>query len=204
MLRTACIGAVLAVSSIATADLVIDDAAGTILDITAAVGAGASTAYLVIDFGYTGGDSHAFAFNFDGDASVHDAFSALAEGGFTYLFDDFGEWGLFVNNLGWSDDLGDPSNYWAHSLATPDGSGSVNWIDAATGVDTTMLADGLLSGWYNGFNDDYTAITPTLPVTTVPGPSVLVIMGLGLIPCRRRPMRARASDSVRCKRPPSK
>jgi MYXO-CTERM domain-containing protein len=56
----------------------------------------------------------------------------------------------------------------------------VDWSDAWSAVDTTELSDGLISGWYNGFNDDYSAITPTLPLTAIPGPAtvaVLVLLG---------------------------
>ena len=68
----AIIGAVQAVTSTASADLVIDEANGLMLDVTATAGTGSSTAYFVFDFEYTGGDSWAFAYNFDGDATAHE------------------------------------------------------------------------------------------------------------------------------------
>lgn len=186
MYRTACIAAALAITATAHADLIIDETAGTILDVTASAGTGSSTAFFVIDFEHTGGGTWAFAYSFDGDATAHEAFTAFADIGLTYAFDDFGEWGLFVNNFAWSDDAGDASNYWAHTLATPDGSGSVDWSEAMSSVDTTWLQDGLLSGWYNGFNDDYSAITPTLPLTTVPAAPALALLGLAGARHRRR------------------
>jgi hypothetical protein len=168
------------------ADLVIDEANGLVLDVTATAGTGTSTAYFVLDFAYTNGESIALAYNFNGDASAHDAFLAFGDIGLVYTFDDFGGWGLFVNNFAWGDNVGDASNYWAHSLASPDGSGVVHWSDAFSSVDTTPLTDGFLSGWYNGFNDDFSAIPPALPLITVPGPSVLALVGLGLCTSRRR------------------
>lgn len=186
MQHLACIGAALAIATTAAADLVIDESIGSVLDVTATVGNGESTAYFVIDFGYTNGDSYAFAYNFDGSATAHDAFMAFADIGLSYQFDDFGEWGYFVNNFAYGNDIGDPGNYWAHSLATPDGSGVVDWSDAGSSVDTTALTDGLLSGWYNGFNEDYSAIVPTLPLTTVPVPGTIALLGIALCSNRRR------------------
>jgi len=182
----AVIGTVAAITSVTAADLIIDQANGLMLDVTATAGTGSSTAYFVIDFDYTDGDTWAFEFNFDGDATAHDAFIAFGDLGLAYLFDDYGEWGVFASNFAWGDDVGDVDNYWAHSLATPDGSGVVNWSDAMSSVDTTPLTDGLLSGWFNGFNDDYSAIVPTLPLTSVPGPGVLALLGLSLCVRRRR------------------
>jgi hypothetical protein len=182
----AIIGAVTAITFVTTADLVIDDANGLILDVTTTTGTGSSTAYFVIDFNFTGGDSYAFAYSFDGDATAHDAFLAFGDLGLSYIFDDYGEWGIFANNFAWDGDIGDVDNYWAHSLATPDGSGVVDWSDAMSSVDTTSLTDGLLSGWYNGFNEDYSAIVPTLPLTAVPAPGVLALFGLSLCVRRRR------------------
>jgi len=174
-----------ALSSITAADLVIDEANGLVLDITATAGTGSSTAYFVIDFSYTGGDGWAFAYNFDGDATAHEAFLAFGNIGLSYTFDDYGEWGIFANNFAWTGDSGDVYNYWAHSIATPDGSGVVNWSDAMSSVDTTVLTDGFLSGWYNGFNDDFSAIVPTLPLTTVPAPGAIALLAMGLCHARR-------------------
>ena len=83
-------------------------------------------------------------------------------------------------------DSGDQSNYWAHSLATPTGSGIVDWTAAGGGVDAELLTDGLISGWYNGFNDDFSVINPTLPLTNVPAPAGLAVVGLALVGTRRR------------------
>ncbi|MCH2136269.1 MAG: hypothetical protein MK101_06760 [Phycisphaerales bacterium] len=185
MLRIFCIAATAAMSTPAIADLVIDESTGATLDLTASAGSGEFTAYVVIDFEHTGGGSFAFSYSFDGEATVHDALFALVDQGLDYAFDDFGEWGIFAVNFGWGGAVGDAQNYWAHSLVTPDGSGTVDWSDAMSSVDTTWLSDGLLSGWYNGFNDDYSAITPSLPLT-VPTPGAIGLIGLLVIGSRRR------------------
>mgnify|MGYP001159521945 CR=1 FL=1 len=170
----------------AHADLVIDQAQGLVLDVTAAIGEGTSTAYAVIDFGATGGSSWALAYSWNGDATGHDMLSAFQTHlSLDYDWTDWGS-GYFVDNFSFAGDVGDPANYWAHSLATPDGSGTVDWADAWSGVETTALSDGLLSGWYNGFNEDFSAITPTLPLTTIPAPSAAVLLLLGLKGRRRR------------------
>ena len=187
MRRIAFIGATLAMStSLAGADLIIDEAAGTILDVTASTGTGASTAYFVFDFQYTDGLSWALAYQFDGDATAQDALLAFMDIGLTYTFDDYGEWGIFASNFGWGPDIGDAANYWAHSWAQPQGDGNVDWAGAMTSVDTTTLSDGFVSGWYNGFTDDYQAIPPTLPITVVPAPGALLLAGLAAGLRRRR------------------
>ena len=49
--------AVFAFTATASAELVIDSAMGTSLDVSHAVGSGDLTSYMVIDFGATGGES---------------------------------------------------------------------------------------------------------------------------------------------------
>ncbi|MDP6478757.1 MAG: hypothetical protein QGI75_01800 [Phycisphaerales bacterium] len=169
--------AIAALAATASADLLIDD--GVILDVTATVGTGEFTSYAVIDFAATGGTSHAFAYQWSGEATAHDMLLAVGDSGLVYDWTDWGN-GIFADNFAWNGDVGEWSYFWAHSLASPEGNGIVDWSDAWTSVDTTWLSDGLISGWYNGFNDDYSAITPTLPLTAIPGPAtvaVLVLLG---------------------------
>ena len=35
-----------------------------------------------------------------------------------------------------------------------------------------------IAGWYNGFNDDYSAIPPTLPLTAIPNPATMTVFML--------------------------
>ena len=167
--------ALLAITSLASADLLIDE--GLVLDVTATIGTGDFTSYTVIDFAATGGQSWAFAYQWSGESTTHDMLQALGAAGLTYEWTDWGT-GIFADNFGWSGDTGDAGLYWAHSLATPAGDGVVDWSDAWSAVDATALSDGLISGWYNGFNDDYSAITPTLPITAIPGPATMVVLML--------------------------
>ena len=67
------------------------------------------------------------------------------------------------------------------------GAGPFRHLGAAGGgVDAELLTDGLISGWYNGFNDDFSVINPTLPLTNVPAPAGLAVVGLALVGARRR------------------
>ena len=166
-----------AIAATASADLLIDE--GVILDITATIGTGQFTSYAVIDFAATGGTSHAFAYQWSDETTTHDMLLALSDVGLIYDWTDWGS-GIFADNFAWNDQSGDPSYFWAHSLATPAGDGIVDWSDAWSAADGTALSDGLISGWHNGFNDDYSAIPPTLPLTAIPNPAtVAVFMLLG-------------------------
>ena len=174
---------VLAVTSITSADLIIDD--GIMLDISVTIGSGDFTSYTVIDFAATGGASYALAYQWSGDGTTHDMLQALDDAGLTYDWTDWGT-GIFTDNFSWNGETGDPGLFWAHSLTSPAGDGVVEWTDAWSAVDATALSDGLISGWYNGFNDDYSAITPTLPLATIPGPVTIAVLMLAGVGGRRR------------------
>ena len=167
----------------ASADLLIDET--HVLDITATVGTGDNTSYAVIDFAATGGDSYAFAYNWSDEATTHDMLLAIAGAGVTYEWTDWGS-GIFADNFAFENTAGDAGLYWAHSTASPSGDGTVAWADAWSSVDATMLSDGLVSGWYNGFNDDYSAIPPSLPLSTIPAPGALTLLAFSGACSRRR------------------
>ncbi|MDP7070126.1 MAG: hypothetical protein QF561_02120 [Phycisphaerales bacterium] len=167
----------------ASADLLIDE--GDMLDITATVGIGDYTSYAVIDFAATGGASVAFEYHWSDSATAHDMLLALAGAGLSYDWTDWGS-GIFADNFAFDGDAGDTSFYWAHSTASPAGDGMVHWTDAWSSVDATMLGDGLVSGWYNGFNEDYSAIPPSLPLTAIPAPATVVLLGMACLGGRRR------------------
>ena len=169
------------------ADLIIDEEQGLALDVTAWAGEGENTSYFVVDFEATGGSSYAFGYQWSGTETVLDMINNLtSETAFQAEMTSFGDFGIFIDNFAYLSDSGDQSNYWAHSLATPTGSGIVDWTAAGGGVDAELLTDGLISGWYNGFNDDFSVINPTLPLTNVPAPAGLAVVGLALVDTRRR------------------
>lgn len=154
------------------------------LDITASIGTGSQTAYSVIDFEATGGGSFAFAYSWDGDASVHDMLLALEEVGLAYEWTDWG-FGIFADNFMWQDFAGDMDLYWAHSLSTVIGD-ETTWSDAWSSADQEVLVDGMISGWYNGFNEDFSAIPPSLPLAAIPGPSTVALLLICAHTRRRR------------------
>ena len=182
-----CLLGSLAIISSVHADLIIDEDQGLALDVTAWAGEGENTSYFVVDFEATGGSSYAFGYQWSGTETVLDMINSLtSETVFQAEMTSFGDFGIFIDNFAYLSDSGDQSNYWAHSLATPTGSGIVDWTAAGGGVDAELLTDGLISGWYNGFNDDFSVINPTLPLTNVPAPAGLAVVGLALVGTRRR------------------
>ncbi|MBG84962.1 MAG: hypothetical protein CMJ40_10530 [Phycisphaerae bacterium] len=187
---TVCLAAILAGISSANADLIIDDSQGLALDVTSWVGEGENTSYFVVDFEATGGTSYAFGYQWSGTETVLDMINSLsAETVFEAEMTSFGDFGTFIDNFSFMSESGDPDNYWAHSLATPTGSGIIDWTAAGGGVESEFLSDGLISGWYNGFNEDFSVINPSLPLIQVPAPAGLSVIGLVLIGSRRRRVR---------------
>ena len=164
---------VLLFASRGTADLV--------LDITSSVGSGDQTAYAVLDFSATESPAYAFAYSWTGEASVHDMLLALQTTGLGY---EWTAWGtaIFADNFSYGDASGDASFYWAHSIGTVT-DGGPDWYSASAGVESTPLFSGMISGWYNGFNDDFSTIPPELPL--IPAPASLFML-MPLLMARRR------------------
>ena len=178
---------ILACSNTVMADLVIDEDQGLVLDVLSWTGEGQNASYLVVDFEATGGDTHAFGYLWDDTGTVLDMLEAVSS--VTELVaetTDYGAWGTFLDNFTFGDEAGDPANYWSHSLANPDGSGTVDWFESTGSVDVELLTNGGISGWYNGFTEDYETIPPSLPLTYVPAPGLLALFGLMAVQQRRR------------------
>ncbi|MCH2133456.1 MAG: PEP-CTERM sorting domain-containing protein [Phycisphaerales bacterium] len=174
-------------STVAVADLVIDEDQGLVLDVTSWTGTGTNTSYLVLDFEATGGDSYALGFRWDDTATVLDMFDSFTSNlGLLVELTTYDGYGTFVDNFSWGSESGDAMQYWTHSMSNPDGSGDVSWTDAYLGVESQLLSDGMISGWYNGYNEDYSAIPPSLPLATVPAPGVLALAGLFAMGTSRR------------------
>ncbi|MDP7029472.1 MAG: hypothetical protein QF733_04545 [Phycisphaerales bacterium] len=173
------IAGVAASASAASADLIFD------IPDWSQVGSGEHTAYVVIDFTATNYPVYAWSYSWDGDASVHDMLLAIeADAGLMYDWTDWGS-GIFVNNFAYGSPAGDPDLYWSHALGTVQGNGP-DWSDAVAGTDLTPITNGMISGWYNGFNEDFSAIPPDLTSVLVPAPSALVALLLGCSMGRQR------------------
>ena len=177
-MRISCMLGAALVASTAVASADID------LEITCSIGSGDNTAYAVIDFSATTYPVYAFSYSWDGSATVHDMLLALNVEGLGYDWTDWGS-GIYIDNFSYGSPAGNPDYYWAHSLGTVT-DGGPNWADAMLGVNMIELSDGFISGWYNGFNDDFSAIPPTLPLATVPAPSGVAVMFLAFARHRRR------------------
>lgn len=177
----------LALASVAHADLVIDSASGTSLDVSHSVGSGDLTSYMVIDFGATGGDSVAFSYSWSGPTTPtsNDMIEAIVAAGFlSWEYTDY-SFGRAVDNFSYGDMSGDASFFWGLSLGDVVDPG-VEWAGSPVGVSDNLLSNNSLEGWYNGFNDDFSTIPPALPLVPAPG----VMTGLLLAAGRSRRRRA--------------
>jgi len=178
-LRFCSIGLSLTIASTASADLMFD------IPEWHQVGSGSNTAYVVIDFSATNYPTYAWSYAWDGDATVHDMLLALdSAAGLMYDWTDWGS-GIFVNNFAYGSPAGDPDLYWSHSLGDVFG-GDPNWTDAAAGTNYTSISNGSISGWYNGFNEDYSAIPPSLEGLLIPAPASIALAAICGIGSRRR------------------
>ncbi|HCD29886.1 MAG TPA: hypothetical protein DEQ73_04695 [Phycisphaerales bacterium] len=185
MIRTTFAAAALAVVSTANADLVIDSALGTTLDVSHSVGSGDLTSYMVIDFGATGGDSVAFSYSWSGPtmATSNDMIEAIVAAGFlSWEYTDY-SFGRAVDNFSYGDMTGDANFFWGLSLGDVVDPG-VEWVGSPVGLSDNLLSNNSLEGWYNGFNEDYSTIPPALPL--VPAPGVMTALMLVAGQSRRR------------------
>ena len=185
------VAALLASASAVQADLFIDSANNEILDITATVGTGANTSYLIVDFAATGGDTYAFAYGWDDvlapaePLTSHDMLLEVAiETAFGASISS-SAFGAFVNNFLYANDVGNPDNFWSFSLGDVIDPG-VQWTSPAFGIDDRQLADGSLDGWYNGFTDDFDSIPPMIPTVQIPGPAGVMMFAAALLVGRPR------------------
>lgn len=182
--------AVLAPAAAANASIVIDSGDplnpddDLLLDLTASVGTGLFSSYLVVDFAATGGDTYAFEWRWNpgDDARGFTMISAIVEG--TDLAADIGGedgvgFGIWINNfvLPTEDEIGDPANFWAYWNAdAEDIDPGVDWSFAEVGASGRILDNGSIDGWYNGFDGSM----PSVPV--IPAPSALAALaGFGLL-----------------------
>ena len=118
-------------------------------------GSGGNTSYAYIDFEASGASSIVLAYSYEGDKSVHDMFLAsmdTLEDNFTYEYSEINDVGIFVDNFTWNANSGVDGGYWSHAIAEkPIGDSSYLWTEVMTPVDQTMLQDGSVTAWYNGF-----------------------------------------------------
>lgn len=172
--------ALFALTATASADLVIDSALGTSLDVSHAVGSGDLTSYMVIDFGATGGESVAFSYSWSGPTTPtsNDMIEAIVDEGFlSWEYTEFAGFGRAIDNFTYGDMTGDQSLFWGLSLGEVVDPG-VSWEGSPVGISTNLLGNNSIDGWYNGFNEDFSTIPPALPLVPAPGVlTALVLVG---------------------------
>jgi len=167
----------------AHADLIINSNTNEILDVEYTAGEGENTSYLVVDFGATGGGAFGFAYNWSFSATGLDMLQAIDVGGPLEVQLDDSDFGQFVVNFSFNDDLGDPGAFWAYHTAEPeDIDPGVDWTFSSIGIEDRVLQDGSLDGWYNGFD----GIEPDVPTVVIPAPASIGLLGMVFITRRRR------------------
>jgi hypothetical protein len=171
-------------------DLVIDVENDLRLDVEYFVGSGDNVSYLIVDFGFTGGDSYAFGYlwNDGDDARGFTMLEAVASEMNGLMLDFIGMdgvgFGVLIDNFEYPPfaEVGDPANFWAYynAEAADVGGGTIDWAFASAGASARSLQDGSIDGWYNGFDG-------TLPeVPAIPAPATTLAFAALLLGGRRR------------------
>ena len=171
---------------------------GTWVEIEYWSGSGDSKAVCVIDFG--GGDSYAFGYLWTGAATAWDMVQAMdAPGGLgmEYTMWNFGTaedpvWAPAIDSFTY--DTHTAISDWETSFLGYWGSqDGVSWTPHMVGVAGRSLADGCWDGW--SLEDPTISYDPlNAPVTPVPEPATIGLMGMGLL-CLLRRGRRRAAGS---------
>jgi len=143
---------------------------GIDLNIEYWAGTGSNEAVMIVDFLATGGQSYAFGYRWDGQATGYDMVQAVAAAGaLDYLATDYGSMGVFIDNFFYDTEAGNPDYYWSYWVGTAD-DGTVQWVSPSVGMSSRPLSDGDFDGWYNGFDG-------TQP--RVPEPASVLLLGAG-------------------------
>lgn len=185
--------------------------AGVDLEIDATVGSGANRTVLVVDWDSFGGPyasaSHAFLYQWDGEATVLDLLTALQDSAVFTFTTGFG--GGFLNNIAYTDTDGDthtnpvdgnwelasgtnPLGAWeGFDLSNPD------WDFSVLGIDQELLVDGQFEGINAVFfdpNNNFERVGTALTVPIVPEPGTAALVACGALLFSRRARRAGALD----------
>ena len=192
VLRVGCVAAALTLAGMAQADLLPGYAAGTPTPTS-------QTSFLVLDFGFIGGDSYLFEYHYEDNptdpASGEDLLLALdAAGDLTVnhqFFDLGGPLSIFVDGFSFAGQAATPGfggpqgESWSYWVADEPPINSSNWTSPIIGATSRLLTNGSYDGWtLNVFNETND------PPTTVPEPGtagiILLIGSAGLAYRRRR------------------
>jgi hypothetical protein len=154
-------------------------------------GSGSNQTVVVVDF--APGNTYAFGYRWDGNATGWDALAAVDAAGTLDVSSDLSWWNKYQSH--WVTDLAYPGGVegsgstWGYYLSS-DGN---TWNESMLGVDGEALVDGGFQGWSWCDYDYYTWAhlrAPTTPfVDASPEPAtltVLLVAGAGLAARRRR------------------
>ena len=148
-------------------------------------GTGSNHAIIAVDFDF----EHYFLFTYywDGDATGWDALNGIdLAGGLEVEATDWGEWGMFVDNLSYSDaakhNYGEGSNTgWAYYVGDNE-----NWSLYGNGVSFRPLSDGDWDSWvWTNYDASWHAVRGP-GEQPVPEPSTLALLALGAPFIKRR------------------
>ncbi|MHC4156528.1 MAG: PEP-CTERM sorting domain-containing protein [Planctomycetota bacterium] len=148
-------------------------------------GSGDNEATIAVDFDL--GNYFLFTYRWDGDATGWDALSAIDQAGSLAVeATDFGEWGMFVDDLdypgGLEYDYGEGINTgWSYCIGDNE-----SWSSSPVGVSFYPLSDGEWNSWvWTNYDESW------MPVRgpgeqPIPEPGTLALLGLGVLLVRKR------------------
>lgn len=172
-------GLIFVFAVVSSAGATVIDFDGLLVEIEYWAGSGSNEAVVVIDFGT---DSYAFGYKWDGGTTYgKDLMDAVAgAGSFGYT-----ESGGFLNTISYDTysnvgENGWPADWWSYFTST-DGQ---SWALADVGFALRELSDGDWDGWAHQTTADWPPAH--LPVTPIPEPAAIALLGLGALLLRKR------------------
>jgi hypothetical protein len=157
-------------------------------DMEYTAGSGSNEATIVVDFDF--GNYFLFTYRWDGEATGWDAVSALEQAGALVVeATDFGEWGMFVDDLdypgGFEYEYGAGANTgWAYCVGDNE-----TWSSSPVGVSFYSLSTGEWNSWvWTNYDQSWMPLRGP-GGQPVPEPVSLALLGLGglaIVRCRSR------------------